>query len=469
MLSSELLATNAQQTYLSRLSSAWRRSWLSQPSTWLQRDPDVEEKMLRDPDIAHAIQYRCFLIAGRQWTLQPKSKGSPRGDLAVEVGTELLGGIRKFAEARALLARAFFHGQRIARIHGETRLLNIGDGRARWWWMPTRLEDVDMREFRIVPRTDSQTGKIEAHYDRWHIGKAAWEPLDQREEAKLVRHTYQDEQGSLGFGRGLREALGWLWFAKTHVFEESVRAIERHAGGMLKAKIAGLRDASTGLPNEELLRQWLDALENARARHSIAHDAEDDIEVVTGGAEGWQMFTSMLDLISNKIMTLVLSANLTTAATEGGSYALSKVQENSTESVAQFDRESLEETLTDSVVRCTWSENYANLIELGLVEDQPRFNITQEKRLDPKERAEVATSAHNMGLDLAKEDVYEQLGFRKPQEGEDILKGGVAAPGFGGGGGPLDDLFGLRPKPPAPPAPPGNDDDERGPEARKAG
>lgn len=457
-MSSELITQNghAQQLFVSRYAAAFRRAWLFQPGVWLQREPEIEEKMLRDADIAHAIGYRCHLVAGRQWTLLPKHKGSPRADISIDIGQQLLGEIQDFTEARALLSRAFFHGQRCARIHGEPRLLDIGDGRKRWWWLPTRLEDVDARENRIVPHADPKTGRITATYERFNYARHQWEDMSQEQAAHLILHTYQNEQGALGFGRGLREALGWLWYTKVHVFEEAVRAIERHAGGMMKAKIAGLKDAATNLPNEEALRRWLQELENARARHSMAHDSEDEIEVVTGGAEGWQMFTSMLDLLSSKIVTLVLSANLPTTASAGGSYALAKEQGDSTEALVQFDREKLEETLTRTLMRLVWWKNHPNLLEMGLTEHQPRFNIQQDKKLDPEKRATVAKIAHDMGLPLAKEDVYEQIGYRKPQEGEEVLEGAVPAPTAPGGGGFGPDpfnLFGFAPKtPPAPPA-----------------
>lgn len=452
------ITNQAQQQYVTRYAAAYRRAWLSQPGVWLQREPEIEEKMLRDADIAHAVGFRCHLVAGRQWTLLPKKKGSSRADLSVDVGSELLSEIRDFTEARALLSRAFFHGQRCARIHGESRLLTIGDGVRRWWWVPTRLEDVDARENRIVPHVDPKTKRVTAHWDRFNYAAMQWEALTEDQQRHLILHTYQDEQGALGFGRGLREALGLLWYTKTNVMDEAMRAIERHAGGLVHAKVEGARDATTNLPNEEVQRNWRDVLEDARARHTLVSDRADEIEIITGGAEGWQMFTSTLDMLSSKIVTLVLSANLPTTASKGGSYALAQEQGDSTEALVQFDREKLEETLTRSLVRLVWWRNHPNLVELGLQDEQPRFNILQDKKLDPEKRANVANLLHTMGAPIALEDLYEQVGFRKPQEGEEVLAGAVpvapGGPGGPGGGQPdmFNHLFGFRP--PAPPSPP---------------
>ena len=73
MTSDLRLRNQSQQLYTRALSSAWMNGvQIYDPSVWLNRDPEVEEKMLRDADIAHAVGYRRHLIAGRNWKLQPK-------------------------------------------------------------------------------------------------------------------------------------------------------------------------------------------------------------------------------------------------------------------------------------------------------------------------------------------------------------------------------------------------------------
>ena len=163
------IRNTSQQLYLRALSQVWRNGvQVYEPSVWLQRDPEAEDKMLRDPDIAHAVGYRRHLIAGRQWQIQPRRQ-SQRAPIAVMVATELLESIKRFTEARFKLARAFFSGARYGRIHGEFRKLTIGDGKARWWWVPVRIEDVDKRFYRIVPRLDG-TDLLSATWEK--IGAA---------------------------------------------------------------------------------------------------------------------------------------------------------------------------------------------------------------------------------------------------------------------------------------------------------
>lgn len=425
-MASELRYRNsqAQQLFVQSLSSAWRNGvQVYDVSTWLTRDPEAEDKMLRDGDIAYAVEYRQSLVAGRQWDLQPANEGSPRADMAVMVGRQLLGKLKRFTASRKLLARAFFHGARYARIHGETRRMTLGDGRERWWWVPTMLEDIDKRAMRIVPHNDGKT--IAATWQRWDVAGGRWVDLTEQEAVHMVRHTYNDEQGTLGYGRALREALGWWWHTKAHVFSESTMAAEKFAQGIIHAKIDGLRDASSAEPNSTLIEDWVTAIENMRGRHVIVSDRADDIQVIQGNGEGWQLLKDLRDEMRTVIVTLVLCANLTTSASKGGSYAMAEVQENSTEALIQFDRESLEETLTDHLLGCVWWNNYANLLELGIADEMPRFNIRQEKLTDPLQRAQVAQMLHAMGVDLSKQDLHEQTGFRLPQDGEPTIGGAV--------------------------------------------
>lgn len=421
-MTTELRVRNtSQQLYVRALTQAIRNGVQTyDPSIWLLRDPETEEKMLRDPDIAHAVGYRRHLIAGRQWAMVPR-RASPRSPVAVSIATELVEFIHHFTAARFALARAFFSGSRYARIHGTAKRLTIGDGRVRTWWVPTRIEDMDKRLYRIVP--DVHGEEVCAHWERWSIEQQKFLPLTVDEALRTIKHVYNDEQGSLGYGSALREALGWVWYAKTNVAQESLTAVERYAGGILAAKINGARDANTGLPNEELIAAWQETLEKLRARHVLVFDKEDEVEVIQGNVAGSAVLDNMRAELRSTIFTLVLGANLTTSADKGGSFALADVQENSTEALVQYDREALEESLTDDLLGCLWSKNWRNLCELDLAQEMPRFSITQEKREDPVQRANVANVLHTMGVDLALEDVLDQSGFRKPEAGEQTVEG----------------------------------------------
>ncbi len=433
---------NSRQEYVTALTSAWRSNIQTfDPSVWLVRDPQAEEKMLRDANIKSNLEHRDRMVAGKQWALMPQPESGPLGDLAVQVGTACLGKLKRFTPARKLLARAFFHGQRFAKIISAPMTKTFGDGKPRTWILPIKLIDQDKRTYRQV----SEDGGKAAHWEQWNLPEARWETLSQRQSISVIKHVYDDEQASLGYGSGLREALGWWWYAKENVFQESLQAIERFAQGMLVIKVDGLKDAATSLPNANLYQKHVDAWEDMRARHILVMDKDDEATMVEMSGTGSQMLTDFRKELVDTIAILILAANLPTNATEGGSFALASIQENSTESLMQYDRETLEETLSDDLLGFIWSENHRNLWELGLAEEMPRFNITQEKILDPEVRGRVILNATQIGLPVAEDEAYEQLGLRKPEEGEQVLVppappapgglGGFGEPGgFGGFG-----------------------------------
>jgi len=459
-MTTELRIRNqSQQLYNRALSQAWRNNiQIWDPSIWQNRDPDVEEKMLRDADIAHAVGYRRHMIAGKDWQMQPKNENAPNAKLAVHVATKLVDRIQHFTTARLNLSRAFFSGARFGKIHGKHVMLDLGDGKERMWWVPVRIEDIDKRRYRIVPKWDSTTGEIQAHWELWNVAKADWVPETQLEAITTIRHVYQDDEATLGHGRALREALGWWWYAKTHVFQESLMAVERFAQGIIHAKIDGVRDAATGKPNEDLIADWQAILEDMRSRHVLVSDKEDSVEMVKMDGQGWQLLHEIREELRSTIFTLVLGANLTTSASEGGSYALAEIQENSTEALIQFDRETLEDTLTNDLMQCLWFKNHANLHELGIVSEMPSFGITQEKRNDPKEVAEVAQMMAGIGLPIALADMYDRTGIKEPEEGEPLLE--VPQPADPMGASPFGSLLG---DPATPPPPPGANPPPPGP------
>jgi hypothetical protein len=416
----------SQAIYVRALSTAWRSGvQLYDPSLWLLKDPEAEEKMLRDVDIAHCIGYRRAIVAGLDWSCQPAVKDSPRAPVAVSVATQLLKGIKHFTAARDNLARAFFSGARFARIHGEPRTLPLGDGRMRNWWVPTRLQDMDKRMFRIVPDKKGDA-PLAAHWERWDVDRQEFHVETVHDAVRTIRHVYQDDEGSLGYGRALREALGWVWYAKENIFQESMLAAEKHGGGMLAAKVDGIRDATTNMPNTTLINAWRDVLTNLRARHVLVYDSNDQIEVIKGSAEGWQILRDLRAEVRGTIFTLVLGANLPTGADKGGSYALADVQQDSTELIVRKDRQVLEDTLTDDLLGCCWYQNWANVVELGIEQEKPQFLIAHEKQEDPSERAQTAATLSGMGVDLSLDDVLEQTSFRRPEDGEQVIKGRAA-------------------------------------------
>ena len=303
-------------------------------------------------------------IAGGRWNCVPRREDHPKADLAVAVATELVDSIHKLADGLANLSYAFLPGPRFSRIHGEPHQLKLGDRLERTWWVPKELEDMDKRSYRKVVHGDNSSQTITgAHWERFWFGPGEWRPEKVLDARRTINHIYRDTQATLGFGKPLREALGWHWYALTHIFQESLQAAEKVGQGTTVVQMNGMRDQKTQLPNETAMQAMIDVIEDMRARHILVLDQADTIQHLEGASSGWQVLTTLRQEIKSSIYTLILGANLTTSADQGGSYALAQIQENSTESLIQFDRRSLEETLTNDLLGAIWYFNRPNLIE----------------------------------------------------------------------------------------------------------
>ena len=110
-----------QDQYVSDLRAAYLGLRLFDPDQAFAQDPAVWDKMLRDPVIRHAVQSRCYSIAGCKWQMQPASDGEP-DKAAAGILEELLTKIRGFTAARYRLAQGVFHGRSYAYTNGVAPL-----------------------------------------------------------------------------------------------------------------------------------------------------------------------------------------------------------------------------------------------------------------------------------------------------------------------------------------------------------
>lgn len=413
----------AAEIYVHALSSAYRTGFrLYDPSPALAKDPHIYEKLMLDAVIFHACTHRRHMVAGHKFQCQPASE-DPADKLWAQICEQLIGKIRNFKGALFNLANAVFVSATYGVIRGERRWLPLIDKVPRNWFVPLEIQDVSKFRFKAVPKRvgAGKDERIEIEWQMHNVARDQFEPLEHPE--CLIKHIYNDNEASLGHGWGLVDAMYYYWRAKELVITENVGAIERWSRGMLIAKINNSREASTGKPNQTLIDTVLEQLDKHRGRHSFGIDKEDEIQLIDGPGEGWQMATGMRDYLDQALRTLILGANLPTGGgTEGGSYSLGQVQENSTEALIQYDREILSETVSNDLVGLLRRLNQPQLMEMGIGHAQnPKFQIVQEKVQNPKERAEIVVSYVQNEIPLKEDEVYAPAGFTPPQPGDKIF------------------------------------------------
>lgn len=378
-------------------------------------DVEIVDKLKRDPIISQLITFRKHLVAGRSWNVEPMRQTVEDKEIAV-ITEQALKNIERFESSKFNLSEATFRGSAYAYIEGKRINIKLGnDTVERSWWIPTRLRDVGLERFGQVVKDDGNV-----IWEFWSIKEMAWKELTHPEW--FIRHKYEDTERTLGYGRGLIEAMYIYAYSKSVVLELGLQGIDRWALGMLIAKIDTSLVTEPNITTKTILENTVNALKKMRTNHVLALDKNDDVVNVTGGSEGYGMVKDMLSYLDNALRILVLSANLPTSATGGGSYSLGEIQENSTEALIQYDRTLLAETLTRDLIGLFYGLNESNFKAMKLEKaNKPVFSIVQEKRVDPVATMNVISQALNAGIRLREDEVYEKIGFSIPQANDKIV------------------------------------------------
>jgi hypothetical protein len=391
------------------------------PDYALFEDPDFYDKLTRDAIVHHAIEMRRHLIAGRDWMIQPA--GSTRQDkIAAKICEFLLRQMHMLPSAIFDLSQAVVAGSAWAEIQGKKRYVSIAGLKPMAWWTPIRLKDVDKRRVRVkVDPELTSDGKLNVYYEFFNVQTRAWDKLEHPEN--FVKHVYEDTESRLGYGRGLAESIWYYHYAKEVVLTEGLNACERWAQGLVEAKIDGAKEASTGKANNTIVQNWMDTIKKLRSRHVLVTDKSDELKIHEMPGQGWQIITSLLDYLDKSITMLILGSNLPTGASDGGSFALGRVQESSREALISYDRSLLSEAVTRDLIGLLWRNNQYLFYQLGLTEmNKPRFAIVKDQRDDSQTAATIVQAMLAAGIPLRKDEVYEKTGFTTPQEGDDVIK-----------------------------------------------
>ena len=427
---------NAYNRYTQDLSNAlYNRDWIYDPSYALASDAEIYAKIMRDPVAAHAIRFRQHLVAGVEWTIEPFSD-APADKQAAAIVKNVIDRISGFTDARIRLGGAIMKGSSYSFIAGRRKFMTVAGGSPQSWWIPTKLDDVDRRRFRLASRRDLDPGGLQ--WEIWSPVRREWDRVDHPEW--FVRSVFDDCEDSLGYGRGLLDTLYYYQAAKARVLQSALSASERFGEGFLMAKIKGIRDPSgkprrvAGGSNQTIADAWATQLKKHRARNILVMDAEDEVTMLTGNDQGWKLLQSMLSYTDIAQVTAVLGSSLSTmqSMNEVGSNAKAKTHEDSTETLVQADRERLGDDLTRDLVGAIWRYNqFAIRAQAGESANMPRFSLIQQKREDPVEAANIISTLLGSGVDLKSEEVYAKTGFSVPQDGDAIIEG--TAGGAAGG------------------------------------
>lgn len=419
--------STAKQIYGRQMHSLLEAGRLHDQSVALERDPDAYEKMFLDADIAHLKQVRKHLVAGSRF--QFLSASSHATDVkAANVMQKIfdIGLGESFVEGRFNLAEAVFRGSSYQRINGHLHWSqNLSGDRIPYQvWVPDGLVDVDRRRFdKIVHHVDRglETERYEVEWRMFDVVHNDWRTWDHPEW--YVKHVYNADEASLGYGRGLIDAMYFYWRAKEILLKSGLQGAQRWALGFMVASVDNARSASSGKTNQAIVNSFIAELKKQTSQNFFVMDKLDELQVLPGPGQGWEIVKFMLEYCDKKLRQLCLGANLPTEANKGGSYALAEMQQNTTDVLVKFDRRLLSQTLTRDLVGLTWMLNRNVFFSMGLgAAEMPRLVIVDEKINDPKLQAEITEILLRSGVRQKASEVYELSERTMPGLNDDVIE-----------------------------------------------
>jgi len=449
----------ARDRYLSSLRSIYGSGVLDipDPDYALEQDPEIYDKMRRDPVIATALDWRVKSVVGSTWHLDPASD-SPTDKDAATIFEEILKGLRNFLPSRAaVFESAYLKGSGYGWLRGRRVPSATLDGRpVRGPWLPSEIEDANKLRFHFAPHRDEATGAIsqrmlyspmsepaKGRRDDTVSGVFPSVSLTPAEERALVRLVFRDREERLGQGEGVGPTL-FHWFRqKALAWRDWAQAGERWAQGVVAMKIDQDREGSQ--TNEDIADAALDQIDAMRSRHALVYGEGEEVQLFETSGTGQQISASQIEKIDQDIIRLFTGGIRAMGGdTKTGARAQGEVEQDTGDVLISYDRAVLDECLTETLLRCVWELNRGVVSQLGLSgAKMPRFVSEPENRTDPVKIVPVVTAALSAGIPLRKVDVYEALGFQAPSAEDEVFEGMSQLAGFGGlpgaGGGSIAD------------------------------
>lgn len=480
--------------FVNALASMWRnRTHLYNPDIALARDAAAWEKVNRCPPIAHAMMKRTHSVATRDWMIEPGGE-EPQDEAAASIVEQEFRALDCLPMARLRLARAPILGNANEWLEGvrapktfrlppeETEqedepggadgppdeLAEEKPGAAEPkkdkpkpkgkitpemdWWGFTNMRHIDYRRIRLVPRWERDAeGKEQLVAVEPHLGSIGqigrWTKIEHVE--CLMRVVYDDEEGRLGYGRGLMEAIYWGFWIIEVLIREGLEGIKRWAQGVAIGSVNESLVGAVGKDAQSVAQAFLDALSQMQASGQFVKSKDDELQVIFPSGAGNEMILAWVDRVVDWLVQLVTGAVRPSGGGDGGTYGQGKVEERTIDEIIATDRQLVDMGITRSAIGLWWKLNAPQLAQIGLADAKmPRFVSVEGDDEDPEKFSRVADAARNkLGLALHEDDTYRRLGLKRPGPSDKTVDP-PAAPALGAD--PFGDLAGMggdKPKP----------------------
>lgn len=434
------------QKILSELYSGKR--WIENISFAISKDPNIWAKIRLDPVIAKSIDMRQHLTAGTNvfW----EAPNMPSRAL-VPYFDGLLSQTRGWRQALLSLTQAIFRGLSFLRMDMNGSLGKFvlePDEYPRDWWCPVLTHiganhirrEYEMSEYSTP---DGQTYKTPKYY--WttqDVVQNKWFRVE--DERNYIKLQYHNDADTLGYGRGLQEAIYYYWFCKTQLMQQMLQGVARFAvpwiGVKYKAEDMSGTSNGTGFDSpEDMSTAYADKLSKMQSGNIFVYDAKHEIHTIDFSGEAARGILNLIEYFDDRLVQLILGSSTPTGGSEGGgSYALAAVQAGSTSSLIRYDREIVEESLLD-LRWALWERNRKHFAELKDPQGNilrgftaPTLRIGREQLDDAEKNLRVIQMVLSAGKPVLARDLYKAANLQMPDEMDEVVMP-LGAPGGPGG------------------------------------
>lgn len=396
------------------------------PDFALAHDIASIEKIRRDAVVQQLCAYRRHLVAGRDWHLDP-GDDSPQAKELASVIEWLIRKSKNFTAARFRLSDAIFLGLTSEKMVMKVDYLTIPSsvspslgGVMTQFMFVDKFMDIDKRRLRLEYRDYGKYNR-DYYWTIFNIHRREWRRLTNADN--YIFHTYNNEEDTYGYGRGLNEAIFYYWRGKMFLLKYAQQFCEAFAKPWIRAKLAELKGRGEELQTR--MRKWVSILEKMRGNNVVIGGTEDEFDFMSGPTAGQQVLMELLRYFDEALTRLIVGSQL--AVREGqpglGSGQEAEVHQSTTEIYVNYDRQILQEALARSLVKSIFEGNYSIFEAAGLADcELPKFMIDNKTKENPLEILQQVQIGQQIGMQFDAEQVYERTGWKMPAEGAQILQ-----------------------------------------------
>ena len=418
---------------------------LRQGSLAFRKDRTLQRQMRFDPDVMGPLMSLQLGVACSDWTVAPRPElmKDAKAIEQAKVIENIVRGIPRITDFIRHLLDALWYGRSAANIvYGKNKdLIYIRE------WLPIHGDSIVSTELnqiglKVGPRYYNRTeGVLNPAENTMNDTIIGWDsrilPLDERQRATVILHTYQAqgvdfddpfEAENAYLGRGMRDLCWYYWSMKQAALQNWATYIERYS--------MGIRIGTYPIGNDQGRAEMATVMQNMIGDVSALMPRDPnasgeqpyDIKILEPAAGNAETFARMVEYLVDNIKEIILGqTGSSEAISTGMGSGVAEEHAKTLNRQMQYVANGLAETMNREVVANLYQQNFGNE---GV---PPQFTFAISKP-DPEAYMKAVETFTKLGGRVSEREARKVFGLAEPEDDEPVLQ----APAEGGALAPLD-------------------------------